>query len=167
MYQMIQQVWEQKKKNHEEEYIKKLKDETQDDDTQNLSIDISMLEMQEQDLLGPEDVKHIIQNIDKGSTFKKTMKIFSYEFSPQINPVILMNRLHYQFSMGPDYKKEAELQEYFTCLLLSHNEMLELIQNPVNKFSSMNRNPLKQLDVNYGVPDVFKKIFEDLKKQIS
>jgi len=45
--------------------------------------------------------------------------------------------------------------------------MLELIQNPANKFAAMNRNPLRQTELKYGIPDDFYMIFDDLKQQIS
>ena len=45
--------------------------------------------------------------------------------------------------------------------------MLELIQNPANKFATMNRNPLRQTELKYGIPDDFYMIFDDLKQQIN
>ena len=97
-------MYEQKKKNHEDEYIKRQNDGLSIK-SQDISIDISKLELEEQDLLKPEDVRKVIQQIDKGTTFKKVMRVYEFDYPASINSVVLMNRLHYEFQRGPEHKK--------------------------------------------------------------
>ena len=60
MYIMVQSIYNKKKKNYEEKYIESVKKEENLDDSGELSIDISILERNERDLLKPEDVRKII-----------------------------------------------------------------------------------------------------------
>ena len=62
---------------------------------------------------------------------------------------------------------DEEDKKYIECLVLSHNEMLNLIFNTANKFTVMNKDPVKKTDEKLGVPLAFTKIFEDIMEQMN
>lgn len=84
-------------------------DSEQIDGSQNLSLDLTMIEEGERDLVNMEDIKKIISRIDQGESFKKTMQLFELNYPSRLNSIVYMNKLHYKFSMTLPYSEQHEL----------------------------------------------------------
>jgi hypothetical protein len=47
------------------------------------------------------------------------------------------------------------------CLLVAHNEMLQVIYDPRNRFPIMESNPINSKDILHGVPSIFNELMND------
>ena len=63
--------------------------------------------------------------------------------------------------VGLNYNTQ-KLRQYMIVLTETHNNMLEILQNPRNEFIRMEENPLHSKDIQFGVPEKFHKMFNEI-----
>lgn len=71
-----------------------------------------------------------------------------------------MRKLDYTFMRKPPINQD--FLTYIAVLTKAQDQMLELIYHPLNKFIKMEENPLDSIDMGYGIPMEFNKIFDSV-----
>lgn len=71
-----------------------------------------------------------------------------------------MRKLDYTFMRKPPINQD--FLTYIAVLTKAQDQMLELIYHPLNKFIKMEENPLDSIDMGYGIPVEFNKIFDSV-----
>ena len=103
-------------------------------------------------MLPEEVVNELAENIDNSSLFVAVLRLYRVRWALDID--LTKRQMEYIYQQKEPC--DAEFNDYMSCHLQAHEQLLLKIQDPNLRFREMEKNPLKNTDVMFGVPPVFR-----------
>lgn len=118
-------------------------------------------------LINRDQILSIAENVDKNMIYRRALSLHGHDASKIYcgDVQLLMRKLDYIFMRKPPVNQD--FLTYIAVLTKAQDQMLELIYHPLNKFIKMEENPLDSIDMAYGVPVEFNKIFDSINDYVN
>lgn len=106
----------------------------------------------QENMLPEEVVNELAENIDNSGLFVAVLQLYRVRWALDID--LTKRQMEYIYQQKEPC--DAEFNNYMSCHLQAHEQLLLKIQDPNLRFREMEKNPLRNTDVMFGVPPVFR-----------
>lgn len=100
--------------------------------------------------------------IDIDGIYESVFALYGVEFDYEV--ALQVKKMEYVFLKQQPLNQD--FISYIECLTEAHNQMLFYIQDPKNRYSVMETNPINSKDLMHGVPSLFQEILNEITQHV-